>query len=364
MKCFSVLFLVIVCTSFAHYCDATLSKSDRKTIKTVKQKVGPVSASVRDRNLVVPEPSAKDVIAQHQTYYKKTNENVFPGTVLGYVTPWNNHGYDVAKLFRGKFSLISPVWLQIKRISDHQYEVTGQHDHDSGWVEEVRKPGASRAAKVVPRVLFDGWSSKDFTALLSDGTEQKDLAYKLKETALNKGYEGFVLEVWSQLAGKVNKQLSMFISYTCKVLHTANLQCILVVPPARGMTKEIFDKKDFDALEKDVDAFSLMTYDFSSLQRPGPNAPIEWMRDCVEQLVPSPGKKEEIPAEEMARFSEKRAKILIGLNLYGYSYTPDGGGPIIGTTFVESLSEALASANRVPKFTYDYESEENFVEMR
>ena len=29
------------------------------------------------------------------------------------MTPWNNHGYDVAKIFGGKFSLISPVWLQV-----------------------------------------------------------------------------------------------------------------------------------------------------------------------------------------------------------------------------------------------------------
>jgi hypothetical protein len=32
--------------------------------------------------------------------------------VLGYVTPWNAHGYDVAKSWGGKFSLVAPVWLQ------------------------------------------------------------------------------------------------------------------------------------------------------------------------------------------------------------------------------------------------------------
>ena len=26
----------------------------------------------------------------------------------GFVTPWNNHGYDVAKIFGAKFNYISP----------------------------------------------------------------------------------------------------------------------------------------------------------------------------------------------------------------------------------------------------------------
>lgn len=26
---------------------------------------------------------------------------------------WNNHGYDVAKIFANKFSMVSPVWLQV-----------------------------------------------------------------------------------------------------------------------------------------------------------------------------------------------------------------------------------------------------------
>ncbi len=30
-----------------------------------------------------------------------------------YVTPWNGRGYDAAKTFGGKFTLVSPVWLQL-----------------------------------------------------------------------------------------------------------------------------------------------------------------------------------------------------------------------------------------------------------
>lgn len=45
---------------------------------------------------------------------------------------WNSHGYDVAKTFGGKFTHISPVWLQLKRRGREMFEVTGLHDVDQG----------------------------------------------------------------------------------------------------------------------------------------------------------------------------------------------------------------------------------------
>lgn len=51
---------------------------------------------------------------------------------------WNNHGYDVAKIWGAKFDVISPVWLQIVRLSSGQYEMQGTHDIDASWVDDVR----------------------------------------------------------------------------------------------------------------------------------------------------------------------------------------------------------------------------------
>lgn len=45
---------------------------------------------------------------------------------------WNSHGYDIAKIFGGKFTHISPVWLQLKRRGREMFEVTGLHDVDQG----------------------------------------------------------------------------------------------------------------------------------------------------------------------------------------------------------------------------------------
>ena len=46
--------------------------------------------------------------------------------------------------------------------------------------------------------------------------------------------------------------------------------------------------------------------------RPGPNAPIQWVKDCVLTLSPEKGKQ--------------RSKILLGLNFYGQDFAPMGGG--------------------------------------
>ena len=73
---------------------------------------------------------------------------------MGYVTPWNGHGYDVAKTFGDKFDIISPVWLQIQPSnsgSAKPYVIGGTHDVDKRWVSDVKKKGTL----VLPRVLFD-----------------------------------------------------------------------------------------------------------------------------------------------------------------------------------------------------------------
>ena len=76
----------------------------------------------------------------------------------------------------------------------------------------------------------------------------------------------------------------------------------------------MIEEEDLDRMSDSVDYFSLMTYDYSSPQRPGPNSPIDWVRKCVETLDPH---------------SYHRSQILLGLNFYGYDYTSEGGNPMV-----------------------------------
>lgn len=47
----------------------------------------------------------------------------------------------MAKLFGGKFDMISPVWLQVRHTGNKKYEITGTHDIDNKWMEDVRRAG-------------------------------------------------------------------------------------------------------------------------------------------------------------------------------------------------------------------------------
>lgn len=64
---------------------------------------------------------------------------------------WNSHGYDVTKVFGAKFTLISPVWLQLKRHGRELFEVTGLHDVDQGSHLFVSRPSGGVSVSLCVR---------------------------------------------------------------------------------------------------------------------------------------------------------------------------------------------------------------------
>jgi len=176
----------------------TISKpSEKKTKKEKSSKIKLSSQTVHERSLILKDLKPNDVVANYANYCKKTSlksSSVSP--ILGYVTPWNSHGYDVAKTFN-KFHMISPVWLQIKRKPGGKYHVTGTHDIDNGWIRDVRK--LNPEIKILPRVLFDGWTYKDFVSLFSSEDEIEDMIEVLSDTLISNLMNGMVLELWSRL---------------------------------------------------------------------------------------------------------------------------------------------------------------------
>ncbi|XP_019551041.3 chitinase domain-containing protein 1 [Aedes albopictus] len=344
---------LLALVALVHTSGATLTPSDvkgkGKKVKELKVKQGPQPTSVFDRGLIQEEPSAKDILVESGAYYEETALKNFKGTVLGYVTPWNNHGYDVAKIWGGKFNYVSPVWLQVLRKGPKQYELGGAHDIDAGWMKDVKKAGEAINNKVVPRVLFDKFTDKDFSQLLTY-SEERTIAAKLILNSVRKyKFDGIVLEVWSQLAARVDDEyLVGLVKEICETLTNANFDCILVIPPARKETYDLFSRRHFESLAPAVTAFSLMTYDYSSIQRPGACAPLYWVKNAVQHICP----------DSAENVKEKRAKILLGLNLYGSDYTPNGGQPIVSHEYLGLLKHLKGH------LTYDDHDVENFFEVK
>ncbi|GFO38355.1 chitinase domain-containing protein 1 [Plakobranchus ocellatus] len=310
-QCLILLFCLCVA-------ETTLSKSDRGK-KKKENKIQVSDKNVIDRGLVTKNPTVKDIFKQHALYYDRDAEVAnFQGETLAYVTPWNNHGYDVAKLFGSKFKYVSPVWLQVKRNQRGIYSIHGTHDIDKGWVADVVK---GRQTQMVPRVLFDGWTYEDFTATFNSEDNIEDCIDSIIKTLKTYKFSGAVIEIWSQLGGNLRKELVHFINHMGEMFHEAKKELILVIPPPLyGKTVDgLISKADVDGMADNVDRFSLMTYDFSNPNRAGPNSPLPWVKECILALAPE-------------QDSPIRRKLLVGLNLYGLHFkTGGGGGHILGS---------------------------------
>lgn len=205
---------------------------------------------------------------------------------------------------------------------------------------EVRKSGVG---KIIPRILFDHFNDNDFSKLLTYQEEINSVTKLIINTCKKYKFDGIVLEVWSQLSQRVDDQhLINLVQSIAKALKQANLELILVIPPSsRG--PDLFNSKHYDALYDDVSYFSLMTYDYSSYERPGANSPLYWMRQVVLHLCTD---------------IKKRSKILLGLNFYGYDFTPEGGEAVVGHSYLNLLKHLKG------RLKYDENDEEHYFEVK
>ncbi|KFO26405.1 chitinase domain-containing protein 1 [Fukomys damarensis] len=328
---------------------ATLSKSDAKKAasKTLLEKTQFSDKPVQERGLVVTDFKAEDVVLEHRSYCSaKARERNFAGDVLGYVTPWNSHGYDMAKVFGSKFTQISPVWLQLKRRGREMFEITGLHDVDQGWMRAVRKN--AKGLHIVPRLLFEAWTYDDFRNVLDSEDEIEELSKTVVQVAKNQHFDGFVVEVWSQLLSQKHVGLIHMLTHVAEALHQVRLLAILVIPPAVTPGTDqpgMFTHKEFEQLAPVLDGFSLMTYDYSTSQQPGPNAPLSWVHACVQVLDPK---------------SRWRSKIFLGLNFYGMDYaaSKDAREPVIGARYIQMLKDHR------PRMVWDGQAAEHFFEYK
>ncbi|XP_046858369.1 chitinase domain-containing protein 1-like isoform X2 [Xenia sp. Carnegie-2017] len=322
----SIIFLTLILLDVLCVGDGTLSKSDKKKVKNKRSKELLVK-TVFERGLVAEDVKPKDILKNYESYCKTTLDESASVNSLAYVTPWHRKGYEIAKTFAKRFAYISPVWLQLKRRRTGNFVIEGTHDIDGQWIKEVQTLGNN--TKIVPRLLFDKWSSSDFHSLFSNDNAMTDLVATVVNFIKAHGFDGIVLELWMQFQGGSKHELYLLVSRLANSVHSANLKIILVVPPLEisdRRSQGMFSKEDFALLYPVVDGFSMMTYDYSSHGgQAGPNAPLEWVKQSVKALSPES--------------NEQSKKIYIGLNFYGMDYSPSGGSALIGDRYIELLTK-------------------------
>lgn len=60
---------------------------------------------------------------------------------------------------------------------------------------------------VFPRFIFDHFTDRDIKLLLSDAQERTKVNEVLIKCCKDNGFDGLVLEVWSQLAGRIDDKI-------------------------------------------------------------------------------------------------------------------------------------------------------------
>lgn len=270
-------------------------------------------------DLVHTEIKYESILENHSNYNSQNarNKTFQGGPTLVYVTPWNNHGYDIAKIFKGKFDYISPVWYNIHRRSINQYELTGGHDVDHNWIKEISDQVDGRHVKVVPRFQFQGWTQMDYQMLITELNEVDSLVDTLILECSKQGFDGLVLE-----ASYIILLRNLVMRLGAK-LHDQSQELILVLSP-RKPSIPYFTADQFEDFSQFVDGFSLMTYDYSSHETPGPNAPINWVEDNILSFTPK---------------MMNRGKLFLGMNMYGSDFFQGRAEHITGNTIIRIIRQ-------------------------
>ncbi|KAK3037297.1 hypothetical protein RJ639_032059 [Escallonia herrerae] len=319
---------------------------------------------VYQRGLVKTDVNYREILTE---YAKVSDSNAserhykYPHRCL--VNAWlctyccrNARGYELAKRFSFKLTHVSPVWYDLKS-QGTKLVLEGRHNADTGWISELRMKGD---VQLLPRVVLEA-----VPVDLLKKKKKRDKAINLIiEECKEMEYDGVVLESWSRWAAygvlhdpDLRNMALQFVNQLGQAMHSVSLekngkqslQLVYVIGPPRSekFQEHDFGPEDLQSLSDAVDGYSLMTYDFSSPQNPGPNAPLRWIRSTLQLLLDTSN-------DAAQRLPQK---IFVGINFYGNDFVLSrglGGGPIVGREYLSLLEQHR------PLFQWEKNSAEHF----
>ncbi|KAL0373793.1 UNVERIFIED_CONTAM: Chitinase domain-containing protein 1 [Sesamum radiatum] len=312
---------------------------------------------VHRRGLVDADINYRQVLDENMKTSENSSLRNFKNPVLAYITPWNSQGYDMAKKFSNKFTHLSPVWYELKS-QGTKLVLEGRHNADKGWIMEIRRIGN---AQILPRVVLEAIP----VDLLKKKKQMNKAVNLIIAECKEMEYDGIVLESWSRWAAygvlhdpDMRKTALQFIRQLGQAIHLVSLeqnrsqrlQLVYVIGPPRSETLEEYDfgPEDLRSLSDDIDGFSLMTYDFSGPQNPGPNAPLKWIHSTMLLLLDGVTRNRQKVSQRFSLVSTFTGMILLFLEVCL------GGGPIVGREYLSLLEQHR------PQLQWEKNSAEHF----
>ncbi|KAJ1550230.1 hypothetical protein HK405_001107, partial [Cladochytrium tenue] len=145
----------------------------------VRRRVAPADILAHHTRLPTPAPVQEHHHDDHNQHKRQ---------LLAYITPWNNHGYDLARTLRGTFSLVAPVWYYVRPSpassspGGQPYALHGAHDVDRAWVHDVTVGSDSGGTsgtgrpRIVPRFALQEFGREDVIGVIQDAGRAEKLA--------------------------------------------------------------------------------------------------------------------------------------------------------------------------------------------
>lgn len=234
------------------------------------------------------------------------------------------------------------MWFQVKPEAEKNkpYVIEGEHNVDAAWMAAVRCKDISTAVKpkILPRIMPEG---DHLATIFVAEAEMERLSAAIVQLCKKHGFDGITFELWPRLrvTDGLRPILRKLVQVLGRQLHQNQLQLALVIPPYA----DSFNSADFAAVVDQVDLFSMNSYDHYNSGQPGPVAPYKWIKGAVTALNP--------------KNEAQRAKILLGLNFYGYMYSKEGAEAVVGHAFLELMR--AAEQKKSLQVTYDKATREH-----
>ena len=208
------------------------------------------------------------------------------------------------------------VWFQITRDAiSNKIKLGGEQDVQISWMEDIRKSNSENICgneqcrqkiKILPRINFE--------TIIKTEDDVRNILNILVEVIDRYLFDGFTLELSSH-----NWEVTKKLPGQLKELRE-NIFIVLVIPPMASTKDDIGFSKAFMDLQKNVDLFSVMTYDRNMGKgKEGANSPIDWCEEIMTNLT---------------YVGPIKHKLLMGIAMYGWI----GENSMTSTTMVKWLS--------------------------
>mmetsp|Transcript_14534 Transcript_14534/g.35434 ORF Transcript_14534/g.35434 Transcript_14534/m.35434 type:complete len:458 (+) Transcript_14534:185-1558(+) len=271
-----------------------------------------VNLSLNSRGLITEEVSYEQIIENHNTYYNAQHNG--DGSedykrAIGFLTPWNIHGYTLSERHKSKFGVFSPAWyelrIRIRKDGKLSMLLRGEDLIHQSWTRNVTGSSSmsSNHVRILPRVLFDVIGEKPemiWRTIIKKQRVQEAIVAKLVKACTTNSFDGLVVDLsnaWHALpahnqkhGGKdgqhIRPKLHRFIQSISLAMKNSKLSVMLAVPPRRKKVLQRFSFRHEDAVAIGpfVERIIVMTLTFSGDEL-GPEAPLPWQRSAIEHLL-------------------------------------------------------------------------------